>query len=80
MLKDPFIEKKFGTLLLVLLELVNGGDDEGAGGDEDHCQGEECHEPDPTVKQRCDRSTSNLFSFYGRNFLNFLHLKNMFTF
>jgi|688.fasta_scaffold1739524_1 hypothetical protein len=54
MLKGLFIEKKFGTLLLVLLELVNGGDDEGAGGDEDHRQREECHEPDPTVKQRCD--------------------------
>jgi hypothetical protein len=75
MLKGPFIENKFGTLLLVLLELVNGGDDEGAGGDEDHCQGEECHEPDPTVKQCCDRSSGNFFPFMEEISLIFCILK-----
>ncbi len=75
MLKDPFIEKKFGTLLLVLLELVNGGDDEGAGGDEDHRQGEECHEPDQAVKQCCDRSSSNFFTFLEETSLFFCILK-----
>ncbi len=35
----------WAPFLLILLQLVYCGDDKGAGGDEDHGQGEERHEP-----------------------------------
>ena len=51
--------------MIVLLQLVGRGDDEGDGRDEDHGEGEHCHElGQVAARSRCRRS--NLFIYQAR--------------